>query len=434
LFYDNVDLFAAVEHYDLDFVRSAFLEYAISTLRQGLDPHQGYQHPPHPVSWHPSSGCGICNQEDAQHRAHEHAKLADLHEHYLVRRIAQANVRRRQQFAYWKHRKSKRLRHTERESNLGQVSGPTRLELDLSGGITQGPAVFQSHSVTTATHLHPSLHTIDDITSAVSVSEYIPSKNTSDTEIILFPEAPQVPENDQYFDCPFCHITCARKTLKDRAWKAHLIHDLRPYMCTFRNCNSSDVLYDRMADWIHHENSQHRLNALQPNGSDEQPETLEATNQTCPICLLAFRDLSALQSHLALHLERLAAFSFPRSTPAQGDDDEEVGSDKPNFEQGSRDGDFDVAQLLSFDEDTTTRRGMPATDIQKAAGEAESEDSEDELVIYDTVEASTITTTPFNIEPMIKGTMDHEERHWASSVFINAPSTLIVDNNKGHRR
>lgn len=154
-----------------------------------------------------------------------------------------------------------------------------------------------------------------------------------------------------------------------------MIHDLRPYICTFRDCKNPDQLYDRMADWIHHENSHHRTlwscsehidqgfsNARDledhyrtVHSSSDQgmlntkaPPILDVSkdsDSTCPMCSASITSLTALQSHVARPLERLAAFSFPRSITADEDDGGDAESKDANFGQGSRGDDLEMSSF-----------------------------------------------------------------------------------------
>lgn len=120
--------------------------------------------------------------------------------------------------------------------------------------------------------------------------------------------------------------------------RAHIIRDLRPYICTYEDCLNSEQLYDTRDDWIQHESSTHQtifqcsqheaqrfttLAAYQahrqtyhpddPVSSFSAPLTISNTHQSCPVCSIDLGSMQKLQSHIALHLERFAMFSLPRS-------------------------------------------------------------------------------------------------------------------------
>lgn len=154
--------------------------------------------------------------------------------------------------------------------------------------------------------------------------------------------------------------------------RAHLIHDLRPYICTYEDCRNPDQQYDSRQDWISHEDSGHRRvwrcpeHSTQPflqlveyqehlrnehhNSADKKSNdpmdkagesTLSSPDRPCPICSLSLETAKALQSHIALHLERFSVFSLPRSIDANDDADEEDSNAANIALEGSRDEDVD---------------------------------------------------------------------------------------------
>ncbi|KAF2729893.1 hypothetical protein EJ04DRAFT_388829, partial [Polyplosphaeria fusca] len=124
--------------------------------------------------------------------------------------------------------------------------------------------------------------------------------------------------------------------------RAHLIHDIRPYVCTYQDCKLGGELYDTRQDWLQHENSQHRQVFRCPDHTDQTFEsaqdyhshiqdghmktkndipqrlivsasesTFHLPDRCCPICDITLETQSAMQSHVARHLERIALFAVP---------------------------------------------------------------------------------------------------------------------------
>jgi len=151
------------------------------------------------------------------------------------------------------------------------------------------------------------------------------------------------------------------------AWtRAHLIHDLRPYLCTYESCRTSDQLYDSIESWIKHEESTHRLSMRCPehpthivpckedfqshleaeHGSQSNDfrtallacasdSVSAAVTRCCPICLATYTTTQELNTHISRHLERISLFSLPRSAGADDTDGaDKVGSSKPNQSSG----------------------------------------------------------------------------------------------------
>jgi hypothetical protein len=121
--------------------------------------------------------------------------------------------------------------------------------------------------------------------------------------------------------------------------RAHVIRDLRPYVCTYEQCLSSEQLYDTRDDWIQHEISthqkifrcfEHEEETFTTLGAYEEHvrvyhednavsakfaiSTIKNVHRSCPVCSVVLGSVQKLQSHIALHLERFAMFSLPRLT------------------------------------------------------------------------------------------------------------------------
>jgi hypothetical protein len=171
-----------------------------------------------------------------------------------------------------------------------------------------------------------------------------------------------------------------------RHFRAHLIRDLRPYICTYEDCKSANQLYDTRRDWIQYENSFHRRIWRCPEHPDllfldiqtyqqhlhsehaqdskamssewvlQASETISTlADRCCPICSLYLEHARPMQNHIALHLERFALFSIPRSVDDEASVTQDTRSDNANPEfQESRDGDFESTSDVRGDGDPTT--------------------------------------------------------------------------------
>ena len=138
--------------------------------------------------------------------------------------------------------------------------------------------------------------------------------------------------------------------------RRHIFRDLRPYVCTFEDCQNPDKQYITRHDWIYHETQMHRrqwtcvehksnyptqdlfiehikalhsktVSASQLSSlvelSERPIDKMEIT--PCPLCPEE-RHLLDLQNHLAQHLESIALFIL--STNSGEDDQEDGKSDK----------------------------------------------------------------------------------------------------------
>ncbi|OTA05216.1 hypothetical protein A9Z42_0058410 [Trichoderma parareesei] len=345
----KVDLFKAFEPLDYDYISSLFLQYEKDKALQETQAAKGE-----------AEVGDLDNQDQVWEPVRTTLKLSKLRietgtESYLVRRIAQANGRRRQQFAYWRSHKDKL-----RADSYVVVDAPTH-ELPSGGhqmeAGNQNDLIKAPLTVATATQLRSLSGEAKEIFEKANflnyaVSEYAPSAWEPSKDIVSFPLPPRVAATEQFFKCPYCFTICPSSILSEKAWRAHLIRDLRPYVCTFEHCPSSDQLYDSRDDWIQHEVSAHQTMFQCPVHPDDTFDSSEAyerhiqshchgetlplslakstmTNiqRSCPVCSIVLQNTHESQSHIALHLERFAMFTLPRSTDdPDGDGFSETGS------------------------------------------------------------------------------------------------------------
>ncbi|KAH7327481.1 hypothetical protein BKA65DRAFT_68013 [Rhexocercosporidium sp. MPI-PUGE-AT-0058] len=86
------------------------------------------------------------------------------------------------------------------------------------------------------------------------------------------------------FQCPYCWT---EQNVKSRnAWKKHVFRDLRPYVCTFKECNLR--MFRSRNEWFAHELQAHRR------------------EWTCATCSKLFASKSSFKSHLLWHYPAMA--------------------------------------------------------------------------------------------------------------------------------
>ncbi|KAG6356906.1 hypothetical protein INS49_014781 [Diaporthe citri] len=372
----GVDFLEAIKEADLDYVSSIFLEYRkVRACEENhpAEPPGGPSGENDDAVWEPIRTVLIQEQERQRTGVNS----------YLIERIAQANGRRRQQFAYWARHRDKLDKHTK--SYQAQKTQFRTAQPHRAGEYTPGAVT----SVTTATRLDVARLEVSDNLSSWTLSEYAPSTRQAAHAPVDFPPAPKRSRNtpsDKFFECPYCFFLCPKEILADKAWKAHLIHDLRPYICTYEDCKNPTQLYDSRQDWVQHENSEHRkvwrclehsdqvFKTLEPykrhlqgqhrgsiSGEASSIRIIQASEsvsdilgRACPICMVELDTTRAMESHIALHLERFARFSLPRSV-INDDDGSNADSDRANRveEEGSRDDDFEGGFELHSDIDAS---------------------------------------------------------------------------------
>ncbi|KAF3319649.1 hypothetical protein TWF173_000262 [Orbilia oligospora] len=380
----GVDLLEEFNSFDFNYIESVFSQYRKSKAQDEYDSKNIVEPEEKPRS-----------PRLSPHQVDNSISPTELS---LIPRLAYANGRRRQQFSYWRRHREKLALHTTSTGDSYK-----RHNLESKGEHNHIYKVFNetdkiAHplSVTTATRLNIPQQmaiAINDSLSIVSVSKYATSNWSPDSETLDFPAPPKCPEGQKFIECPYCFTLCPRSILETEAWKAHLIRDLRPYVCTYENCTTPNQLYDTRQDWLQHEGSIHRRVFLCPKHphqdflslSDYQEHifdghissdgnvpinliiqsnesTLTTPDRPCPICLAWIDDMGALQKHIALHLERFAIFSLPRDVHFT--DDNETGSIDANVNwEGSRDENFDEDSLWSSRAGSSLIFSDPETDI-----------------------------------------------------------------------
>lgn len=215
----GVDFLRAIEQADHDHIRTLFLQYQKARALQECDTVE------------PTKNLveGKNNDEDrvwepirtvlAQHRA------ADS---FLIRRIARANVRRRQHFAYRKMHREKLARHarasisTQSGLNPGtEIPSHPSFDRHISNDsfIPQAELAPPAPSVTTATNLNMARLEVVENQSMFTVSEYAPSTWQPARDAVAFPPPPTTQSGEKFFECPYCFTLCPRGALATKSWK-----------------------------------------------------------------------------------------------------------------------------------------------------------------------------------------------------------------------
>ncbi|KAL3477454.1 hypothetical protein BJX99DRAFT_226268 [Aspergillus californicus] len=96
---------------------------------------------------------------------------------------------------------------------------------------------------------------------------YSESSVSNSKSTIRVPDIPKVAEGQAEFNCPFCGQTLMSEGLSRLQWKRHVFRDLRPYVCTFTECQNAEKLYATRHEWLYHEMQMHRRKCTDANGS-----------------------------------------------------------------------------------------------------------------------------------------------------------------------
>jgi hypothetical protein len=128
--------------------------------------------------------------------------------------------------------------------------------------------------------------------------------------------------------------------------RAHVFHDLRPYVCTYVDCKYPNQHYERMDDWIKHEVSENDFGSrtlLRSDGDAPAPQTVDPASRTCPLCIMKHEPETGIYKHVARHLERIALFALPRSR----EDEQEEDTGNKTMDSDSAKAAFDASEAVS---------------------------------------------------------------------------------------
>ncbi|KAK3942415.1 hypothetical protein QBC46DRAFT_256506, partial [Diplogelasinospora grovesii] len=196
-----------------------------------------------------------------------------------------------------------------------------------------------------------------------SLSIYAPSSGASSSDAgglgiagpFEVPPAPELGPSDKDQMCPYCCLVYPAKTFslqkKARRWKKHLLEDLQPYICLFKNCNQRGKTYRSFKEWQAHLSPPHdqewRCPLSHPGVDTVEEQALlfdtaaqfrehltlchpdldpsssvlhgvfhtarrpAVLPQWCFVCLAEQTTVISLQRHLANHLEQAFLLALP---------------------------------------------------------------------------------------------------------------------------
>lgn len=286
-------------------------------------------------------------------------------DHDLVERMGKAITRRR---SYLKYRES-------RHSRLAR--GIIDVDSGLANTIQGGSTVATSLPPEVAVGEDRDAPDSDPFSLGDIISQTSFATSASGNRSMRPPPPPPESRNGQAFECPLCFyiITVSSKT----SWERHVFEDLRPYICTFPDCETPSKLYTSQHLWFEHELLSHRSTWKCPRGCPESftafgrlqrhmskshgdndrrddlaGEDLNACRQEisvlassiCPLCGDALRGLKWLRKHIGKHQQQLALFALPLGLFPEVDD--------------SDSGDVPDDLSLNSDEEEATKKAKAA--------------------------------------------------------------------------
>ena len=290
---------------------------------------------------------------------------------FLINRLAVTLTERRKVLRYWQRHAKKLATEPKEVKELVPVQSSSMAVLNHNGQTlnTQGSVEGSQHvqiapapsataktilsgTVATGCHRKP-----DDMLDTKSVMSYASTSSDVDGNSVDLPSPPAIAFKQTEFLCPYCGIVCPSRYAKRRAWRAHILQDLQPYVCTYSDCPDGLQMYGTRHTWLEHERlvhrrvwqcfehktvffrlqsdlrrhleSQHKDNVTEAQVQDLldiSQSGLADKREKCPICRISNQFFKELGKHMSFHLEKLATFSVSGGIPT-GDEEDSSGAD-----------------------------------------------------------------------------------------------------------
>jgi hypothetical protein len=106
------------------------------------------------------------------------------------------------------------------------------------------------------------------------------------------PPPPKLDLSDQEKECPYCCLVYARATFEavhTRRWRKHLVEDIQPYVCVFRNCDQAGKSYHSFKEWQAH---------LEKTHYQDWQLTDDPSSNSASEFRTTFDDMRAFHAHL----------------------------------------------------------------------------------------------------------------------------------------
>ncbi|KAF2241838.1 hypothetical protein BU26DRAFT_407990, partial [Trematosphaeria pertusa] len=200
---------------------------------------------------------------DIHHVRHKFPLLDGEDQAWLAERLVKAITQRRQYLQYARDHRNKLSKEpsdlwqpqdVSHEEHAFPASGQLK---QLRTGKTKANRPESTLSATVASTLRLTDITMSqqDFQEDLSQTSYAQSIVEGGTESRLeLPRLSDVSKGAETFECPFCFTI--QSIQKEGSWRKHAFSDLRPYVCTFAECELK--LFPSLRDWSEHE-QRHRV-------------------------------------------------------------------------------------------------------------------------------------------------------------------------------
>lgn len=222
-------------------------------------------------------------------------------------------------------------------------------------------------SKTEATPFDIRLDNAEDAKSAISYATIYDDTHGSRVKL---PRPPAVASEGSEFLCPYCGVVCPKHQGRGQGWKAHILQDLRPYFCTYGDCETRNDLFGSLSAWMEHERLGHRRMwqcfqhstlsfrskaAIQEHfalhhdefdrnrpGDETRIQNLinatevsfEDTRTACPFCRSEGPFTQGFENHMAFHMRQFATFAVSSEAWNVGDEENEAEGNQSDLAQG----------------------------------------------------------------------------------------------------
>ncbi|KAI5810394.1 hypothetical protein BZA77DRAFT_254952, partial [Pyronema omphalodes] len=268
---------------------------------------------------------------------------------YLIERLGKANTKRRQLLKYnQKHHEKIAGRRRDVAGNPGDIDSTAGGEADHQDEKGKG------------VDLQDIYHEGEDNArseTGFTETSYATSANPTPSSNKLRVPAPPNGYSDEPFQCPYCFKIV---TNQGSNYMKHVFRDIRPYVCTFRNCSQASRLYSSRHEWFHHEREFHRrewpcehcdeVSSSSQAFNDhitkrhrhlriesiamlvDRSERVVESSQPCPLCPETLTP-KRLQRHLGKHMQQIALFVLPGALQEEEEDEEKEEQEEEEDEE-----------------------------------------------------------------------------------------------------
>ncbi|USP81803.1 hypothetical protein yc1106_09077 [Curvularia clavata] len=208
------------------------------------------------------------DQFDIAHVGEKYHKLATKEYGWLRQRLGRAITQRRHYLSYVQDHREKlggiRDHQDGADVSAAKSQAPVIKQLLDSKPMLDAesrPSFFTKATTIAAERIAPQLHVAgdsdpdEDARSYTTVSRSIDGDHESSANVRIPKLDTLRADHKNEFECPFCFRI--KKFKSERLWRKHVFSDLRPYVCTFPECDAP--YFGDINKWFHHGMTRHRV-------------------------------------------------------------------------------------------------------------------------------------------------------------------------------